>query len=279
MKVVRTTAALRAALGRIRVGNKKVGFVPTMGALHAGHLSLIRRARRDNDIVVVSIFVNPLQFGRGEDLKRYPRPLSRDLAFCRKAGVDIVFNPSAQALYPGGFATYVRVDGLSDLLCGARRPGHFRGVATVVAKLFNLVQPNAAYFGQKDAQQAIIIRKMARELDLPLQVKVLPTVRAPDGLALSSRNAYLNPAQRKEAVVLWQSLALAGKLFKAGLRDCGKLESCIRALVGRKKQARLEYVAIVDGENLRPLKRAGRGSLIALAVRFGHTRLIDNIVL
>ena len=212
MKVCRTVAELRSELDPARKGGKSIGLVPTMGFLHAGHLALIQRARTENQVVVVSIFVNPTQFGPQEDLDRYPRDLPRDLGLCDEAGVDLVFSPESAEMYPEGFQTYVEVEGLSQGLCGARRPGHFRGVATVVTKLFAIVQPDRAYFGEKDAQQLRVIRRMVRDLNLPLAVVPVPTVREPDGLALSSRNVYLNPEERRAALVLHRSLVLAADL-------------------------------------------------------------------
>jgi pantoate--beta-alanine ligase len=249
-----------------------------MGALHAGHLSLIRQARKDNNTVVVSIFVNPAQFGPGEDLKSYPRPLSKDLAFCRKERVDFVFLPRAKDMYGEGFSTYVNVGGLSEALCGKSRPGHFRGVATIVAKLLNIVQPDVIYLGQKDAQQAIIIRRMVKDLNIPVKVRVMPTVRQEDGLALSSRNTYLNKKERMEALVLFRALSLALVLINSGARDAARVMSRMKQLIGKKKNARIDYLAIIDAENLKPVKKISGECLIALAVRIGKTRLIDNIM-
>ena len=214
MKIIRGIIPMQKLCGRLKAEGRKIGFVPTMGALHEGHLALIRKARKENDTLVVSIFVNPAQFGPKEDFKRYPRSLTRDSLLCKKCGVDIIFSPAVSSIYPKGYRTYVRVEGLSEVLCGAFRKGHFRGVATVVAKLFNIVQPDRAYFGQKDAQQCVIIKKMCRDLNMPLDIKVLPTVRGPGGLALSSRNAYLSPEERKDALVLFQALSKAKELIK-----------------------------------------------------------------
>jgi pantoate--beta-alanine ligase len=279
MKIIKSPSVLSENLKKFRLAGKSVGFVPTMGALHAGHLSLIRQARKENKAVVASIFVNPEQFGPQEDLKRYPRPLNKDLALCRKEKVDLVFIPRAKEIYGKGFSTYVNVEGLSSALCGKSRPGHFRGVATIVAKLFNIVQPNVAYFGQKDAQQAIIIKRMAGDLNIPVKVKVMPTLRQADGLALSSRNAYLSRKEKIDALVLSRALNLAKLLIKSGARSAPRIISRMRQLINRNKSARIDYIAIVDAENLKPVKKIAGGCLIALAVKIGRTRLIDNFQL
>ncbi|MDD5255362.1 MAG: pantoate--beta-alanine ligase, partial [Candidatus Omnitrophica bacterium] len=241
--------------------------------------SLIRKARGENDAVVVSIFVNPAQFGPHEDLARYPRPFARDARLCRREGVDVIFFPQAPAMYPPGYRTYVNVDGLSEVLCGRSRKGHFRGVATVVNKLFNIVGPDIAYFGQKDAQQALILRKMAEDLNLPVKIRVLAIVRDADGLALSSRNAYLSAAQRREALVLVQALRLARRMSAHGMRDAAKITAGMKRLISGKKRCRIDYVALVDPRTLAPVKRIDRASLALLAVRVGKTRLIDNMAL
>jgi pantoate--beta-alanine ligase len=263
----------------LRLKNKRLGLVPTMGALHPGHLSLIRRARQENDAVIVSIFVNPAQFGPKEDFRRYPRPLRKDLALCQKEGVDFIFHPGYKKMYPRGFKTYVTVEDLSAALCGAFRPGHFRGVATVVAKLFNIAQPDAAYFGQKDAQQAIIVQRMAKDLNFPLAIKVLPTVREKDGLALSSRNIHLRKGERKKALALAKSLGLARALIQKGCKDPRQVLRRMRELLQRERQMRIDYVSIVDAETLEPVKKISGRCLVALACRLGKTRLIDNIVI
>ncbi len=255
-----------------------IGLVPTMGALHDGHLSLIRAARRDNDKVVVSIFVNPAQFGPKEDFKKYPRDLSRDAALCRKQGVDIIFYPSAKEMYPFNYKTYVEANDLSVVLCGKFRPGHFRGVATVVLKLFNIVEPDLAYFGQKDAQQAIIIQRMARDLNMPLGIITVPTRREKDGLAMSSRNAYLTAQERKSAVVLSRALKLAQDLVDSGQRDSQSIIAKIKALIRKSPRCKTQYVQVADLENLKPLAKIKDRALIALAVYIGKTRLIDNIM-
>lgn len=278
MKIITSIRALRKELTKVRLKVKTIGFVPTMGALHQGHLSLIRQARRENNFVVVSIFVNPIQFGPREDFKKYPRNLKSDASLCRKEGVDIIFYPEAAKLYPAGFKTYVEVSGLSERLCGKRRPGHFRGVATVVMKLFNLINPDIAYFGQKDAQQSIIIRKMVEDLNIPVKIKVLPTVREKDGLALSSRNLYLDKDERRDASVLYRALKLASSLIKGGVKDARKITQKMKALIKTKKRAKIDYVSIVDTDHLQPIKKINKKCLIALAVWVGDTRLIDNLI-
>jgi len=262
---------------RIKLKRETIGFVPTMGALHKGHLSLIHQARKENDIVVVSIFVNPTQFGPSEDFKRYPRNLSSDSQLCRKEGVDIVFLPQAKDMYPTDYKTWVNVADLTNVLCGKYRPGHFRGVATVVTKLFNIVSPDIAYFGQKDAQQAIIIKKLASDLNMPINIKVMPTVRERDGLAMSSRNIYLKQTERKDAIILYQALNLAKDLIKQGNRNSSMIISKMRQLITQKKSAKIQYISITDLKNLKPIDRIKDKTLIALAVYIGKTRLIDNI--
>lgn len=277
MRIIRNIKEMSLVSRLSRIKGESIGFVPTMGALHEGHLSLIRCARRENDTVVVSIFVNPTQFGPREDFRKYPRTLKCDIGLSKREDADIIFYPAAKDMYPDNYKTFVIVEDLSDCLCGKSRPGHFRGVATVVLKLFNIVQPDIAYFGRKDAQQAIIIKKMIQDLNLPVKIKVMPTVREKDGLALSSRNVYLRKQERKEALVLSQSLHLAKDLIKEGLRDADKIISRMRQLIQRKKTARIDYISIVDTENLKAVRKVADNCLIALAVRIGRTRLIDNI--
>lgn len=255
-----------------------IGFVPTMGALHEGHRSLMRAARGDCGVVVVSIFVNPTQFGRGEDYNRYPRPIEADLAACHAEGVDAVFCPTVQEMYPEGSVTAVTVARLTEGLCGAHRPGHFDGVTTVVAKLFNIVQPDRAYFGQKDAQQAVVIRRMVRDLCWPIEIIVCPTIREPDGLAMSSRNAYLSPAERIQARCLSAALGWARDQIAAGRRDVAELVSQIRQRIASAGPCSIDYIEIVDAEELTPKERVEGRCLIALAVRIGSARLIDNVV-
>lgn len=275
--VVESIDAVRQAVRQARVGGKTVGLVPTMGALHAGHASLLAAARRDTGFVVASIFVNPTQFGPSEDLARYPRTLPADLELCRREGVDLVFAPEPAAIYPPGFRTYVDVRELSELLCGASRPGHFRGVATVVLKLFDIVQPDVAYFGQKDAQQARIIRQMVRDLDVPVRIEVCPIVREPDGLALSSRNRYLSPEDRRHATVLFHALQEAKQAIESGDRQAVRVRDLMAARIQATPGAALDYAAVVDADSLLPLRRIEGEVLLALAVKFGDTRLIDNM--
>ncbi|MBL0059250.1 MAG: pantoate--beta-alanine ligase [Elusimicrobia bacterium] len=275
MKILRDLGALRATVRSWRRADRSVGLVPTMGALHEGHASLIRRAHGENDVVVVSIFVNPTQFGPREDFTRYPRPFHRDAALCRREGAAAIFAPSADELYPAGFDTWVTSDKLSAPLCGAFRPGHFRGVATVVLKLMNLVQPARAYFGEKDFQQCRVIQKMVRDLDVPVQVVPCPTVREPSGLALSSRNAFLSPGDRAAAPLLRRALRVAGQVLKSR-RNLSEARRAARDVVRKIPGAKIQYLDIVDPETLAPLSRAGGPALVAAAVFVGPTRLIDN---
>ncbi len=280
MTLVRAKDELRAALAEPRRAGRSIGLVPTMGALHGGHLSLLRAARAQCDVVVMSLFVNPAQFGPGEDLDRYPRDEGRDAELAAAAGVDLVFAPPLEQVYPEGFATHVAVEGLTEVLCGdpARRgPEHFRGVTTVVAKLFNTVQPDVAYFGQKDAQQAAVIRRMARDLDFPVRIEVLPTVREPDGLALSSRNAYLSAEDRERATALSRALRAAEQGARAGSLGAG-IEAGRRELAAAGVEA--EYLEARDAEELSPVSELnGRPVLVAVAARVGGARLIDNVVI
>ncbi len=257
---------------------KTVGFVPTMGYLHEGHTSLINIAHKHADVVVVSIFVNPIQFGPSEDYDRYPRDIERDKEILEKMGVDVMFYPSVDDMYPKGFTTYVEVKGLSDKLCGRYRPGHFRGVTTVVAKLFNIVMPDVAVFGEKDAQQAIIIKRMVRDLNFPVKIIVGPTVREPDGLAMSSRNEYLTEEERKVAPAIYQSLLLAKSLVEQGERDTSKIIAAMQEFLSKYDRIKVEYIEIVDKEELNPIERLEKGeALIAIAAYLGKARLIDNI--
>lgn len=278
MRIITDPQKINNEIKRLKTKGKAIGLVPTMGALHRGHLSLIKQAARDNDKVVVSIFVNPAQFGPQEDLKKYPRSLKKDLELCRKANVDLVFSPAAKNMYPQGHSTFVDAGELGKQLCGLSRPGHFRGVVTIVAKLLNLVEPGVLYLGQKDAQQAIIIRKMINDLNFPVKVRIMPTLREKDGLALSSRNIYLNKAERKEARVLSEALSFAKLLIDNGQRNTARIIEKMKQLINRKKHAKIDYIAIVDLEKLQNLKKISKNCLIALAVRFGKTRLIDNLV-
>jgi pantoate--beta-alanine ligase len=279
MKTVRNINKMHRVAGNLKLQGRSIGFVPTMGALHAGHLSLIKQAHKENDYTVVSIFVNPTQFGPGEDFKRYPRNLNRDAFLCRREGADIIFYPDARQIYPEGYKTYVFVEKLSNVLCGKFRPMHFRGVTTVVAKLFNIVQPDVAYFGQKDAQQAIIIQQMAKDLNMPIKIKVMPIIREPDGLAMSSRNNYLSIKDREEAVVLFQALKKAKTMVEHGVIDSARIIGQMRKIINKKKTARIQYLEIVDLNELKFVKFIRSKVLIALAVWIGKTRLIDNIIL
>jgi pantoate--beta-alanine ligase len=272
-------ADVRARLRDARAKGWRVGLVPTMGALHGGHASLMASARSETDYRVVSIFVNPAQFGAQEDFSQYPRTPGEDLALCEAQQVQLVFAPEPNAIYPQGYRTSVQVEGLQDMWEGASRAGHFRGVATVVAKLLNIIQPDVAYFGQKDAQQAVLVGRMVRDLDMDVQVRLCPTVREPDGLALSSRNRYLTAEQRGQATVLFEALELGRHMIQNGERDPSVVEKSMTDLITSKPAARLDYVAIVDWEDLSPLKRITGNVLLAVAVRFGTARLIDNVLL
>ncbi|MCI0638895.1 MAG: pantoate--beta-alanine ligase [Gemmataceae bacterium] len=277
--ITTTVAATREAVAQAKGRGMRVGFVPTMGALHEGHASLIRAARAECGFVVVSIFVNPAQFGPQEDLARYPRPFEQDVALCAQAGVALVFHPQPQVIYPPGYKTRVEVRELQDVLCGTSRPGHFGGVATVVLKLFNIVQPDLAYFGQKDAQQARILEQMIEDLNLPVTMRICPIVRADDGLALSSRNVYLSVEERQHATVLFRALTDVHRRVDAGERSAAALTQCAADLVAGTPGARLDYAAVVDWRTLRTLDVVSGQVLIALAVYFGPTRLIDNVLL
>jgi pantoate--beta-alanine ligase len=270
---------MRRAAEALRRGGASLGLVPTMGYFHAGHLSLMRRARAECRRVVVTLFVNPAQFGPGEDLARYPRDFERDRDLAAAEGVDVLFAPDAAAMYPEGYATYVDVERLTVGLCGASRPGHFRGVATVVAKLFNLCRPSRAYFGRKDYQQAQVIKRLAADLDCGVEIEVLPIVREADGLALSSRNAYLSPAERRQATCLYRALARAQELFAAGERAPARYIAAMAAVVAAEPDARLDYAELVHPEELTPVRAAEAGSVAALAVFINQTRLIDNTAL
>ncbi len=279
MKVYRSIKPLIEEIGGLKRKQKSIGLVPTMGFLHEGHLGLMRRARRDVDCAVVSIYVNPIQFGPKEDFRKYPRDLRRDLDLCRKCGMDMVFAPDTRTMYPDGFSTYVNVEDLTDTLCGASRPGHFKGVTTVVAKLFNIVRPDTAYFGQKDAQQAIVIKRMVADLNMPVKIKVVPIVRERNGLAMSSRNIYLSPDERKEAVSLRRSLDLAKDLYANGERDSREIIKKMRMAILKEKDAKIDYLSIVDLKDLKDIDRISKNALVAVAVKIGKTRLIDNVIL
>ena len=276
MKIARTVAEARSLRGKLE---DPVGFVPTMGALHEGHLSLVRSARAENRSVAVSIFVNPTQFSPSEDFDTYPRDLERDLRLLEEESVDLVFAPASVELYPAGYSTWVEVESLTERLEGAARPTHFRGVATIVTKLFNIIAPQRAYFGQKDAQQALVIRRLIRDLNLPIELRVCPTVRESDGLALSSRNSYLSADERRAATVLKRGLDLAERLFSQGERDADRIRRRVRDLISSEPLAEIDYVSVADLETLDELESLDRPALVSLAVRFGRTRLIDNTIL
>lgn len=279
MKVISSAEQMRNACRQARQGGKRLAFVPTMGALHEGHLSLVRMARGQAQVVAVSIFVNPLQFGPNEDLAKYPRTFERDRQMLEAEGVELLFAPTVEEMYPKGAVTYVTVEGLSERLCGRSRPGHFRGVTTVVAKLFHIVEPDLAIFGQKDAAQVAILRRMVRDLDFPVQIVVGSTVREADGLALSSRNAYLSPEQRKQALVLHRALMRVQTLSDTGVHDAAKLAEAGRQVVAEEPAVRLDYFEVVDPDSLEPVQDTSRGALVAVAAFVGTTRLIDNTVL
>jgi len=278
MKVAKTIESVRNLVKAARSKGKIIGFVPTMGALHIGHISLIEAAAKKCDFVVVSIFVNPTQFGPGEDFEKYPRPLKADLEICRKAGVDVVFAPSPQQMYPGENLTWVNVEKLTERLCGRFRPGHFGGVTTVCAKLFNIVAPDIAFFGQKDAQQAIVIKRMVTDLNMPLEIVVCPTVRQADGLAVSSRNQYLTRQQKKNAPLIYKSLQKCQKLIEDGVADSKTIINQMRKILQQAPSIKIEYISIVDADTLQELKKITGKVLTAVAVKIGSTRLIDNIV-
>lgn len=278
MTIIRSAARMLAAAQRLQRRGRRIGFVPTMGALHEGHLSLIRTAAQQTDTVIVSLFVNPLQFGPHEDFRRYPRPFARDVRLAREAGADLIFAPSAAQLYPKGFQAAVDPGPLARRWEGASRPGHFRGVATVVTVLFQLTRPTIAYVGQKDYQQARVIERLARDLRLPPRVQMLPTVREPDGLAMSSRNAYLSAAERRQAALLFVALRAAQERIRAGERQAAPLIDAMRRCLGDAPEARIDYAAVADANTLEPVWRLRRRVVLLLAAWIGRTRLIDNLL-
>jgi pantoate--beta-alanine ligase len=279
VQIIPETAEMQRLAEQTRQAGRSIGLVPTMGALHEGHLSLIRRCRAENDLAVMTLFVNPLQFDRQDDLARYPRDLDRDREQARAAGADVIFAPRAEDMYPQGYATYVTVEGLTSRWEGATRPGHFRGVATVCTKLFTACRPHRAYFGQKDFQQSLVIRRLVADLNLGFEIVVLPTVREPDGLALSSRNVLLKPDERRQAAILSQALFAAQAAVKRGERDGEKLRADIESQTQTVPLAVVDYVAVCDPETLEPLTRIAGRAVALVAVRFGSTRLIDNVLL
>jgi len=279
MKTITKAKEIHDAVKEEKSRGKSVGLVPTMGFLHEGHLSLVRESVQQTDVTVVSIYVNPAQFGPKEDFREYPRDIKRDTEILEAEGVDYIFSPGNEEIYPEGYKTYVEVHDLQDTLCGRSRPGHFRGVCTVVLKLFNIIEPDFAYFGQKDAQQAIILKRMVQDLNLGVKIEVLPIVREEDGLALSSRNAYLDQEERKAARVLSQSLEEAREMVKSGEQDSGQIISRMKEMISQEPRAKIDYVEIVDRENLNPVAKIEKEALAALAVFVGKVRLIDNMIL
>jgi len=279
MKIAETIKAVRDLVGAACEQNKKIGLVPTMGALHIGHISLVERAVKECGFVVVSIYVNPTQFGPGEDFEKYPRPLEQDLEICKKEGVDVVFNPSTDEMYSAENLTWVDVEKLTEPLCGQLRPGHFRGVTTVCAKLFNIVAPDVAYFGHKDAQQSIVIRRMVADLNMPLEIVVCPTVREADGLAVSSRNKYLTEQQRKDATFIYKSLQKCREMVDSGVTDVDKIIEKMRKILNEPNSMQVEYVSIVGAQTLEQMEKICGKVLAAVAVKIGNARLIDNILM
>ncbi len=278
MEITGSIKQVRSCVKAVRSQGEYVGFVPTMGVLHAGHVSLIKAAKQKSDFDVVSIFVNPTQFGPDEDFDKYPRPTEKDAAICEQAGVDLVFNPAASEMYKAENITWVDVEKLTESMCGQSRPEHFCGVTTVCAKLFNIVRPDFAFFGQKDAQQAIIIKRMVADLNMDLEVVICPIVREDDGLAMSSRNKYLSAGERSQALLLYKSLVQGEKLVKEGLRDCAEIKQQMTEILNESPAISVEYISIVDIETLADVEEITETALIALAVKLGRTRLIDNII-
>lgn len=278
MDIIRDIPPLKEKIKNTKETGKTIGFVPTMGYLHQGHLSLIKAARKECDFVVVSIYVNPIQFGAGEDFEEYPRDLTRDAQLSQEVGVDLIFAPSDRAMYPGGYATFVDVERLTEGLCGKNRPGHFKGVTTVVTKLFNLVEPHKSYFGQKDAQQALVLKKMVEDLNMNVELKIMPTLREPDGLAMSSRNSYLSPEEREAGQALFKSLSRAEKMIVQGIRESKEIIFHMMEILQKEDLLDVEYIEIVDTKNLEKIEKLQGEVLIALAARAGKTRLIDNIM-
>ena len=279
LQVITSIEAIKQRIKTFKESQLSIGFIPTMGALHEGHLSLVRQAKEENDKVVVSIFVNPLQFGINEDFTQYPRTFDNDCELLSKEDVDIVFNPKAPEMYPDGFCTSVIMERLEDRLCGKSRPGHFRGVSVVVLKLFNLVKPDIAYFGQKDFQQTVVIKRVVADLNLDVNIKVLPTIRDKEGLALSSRNGYLNETEKKDAICLYKALIRAQTMANAGAKNAKEILGEMEKIINNCKSAKIDYISIVNPETLEAVPEVQHGDVAALAVRIGKTRLIDNIIL
>jgi len=279
MRVIENIGDMKAVIKSQKAAGKSIGFVPTMGYLHEGHISLVKASTGENDFTVMSIFINPTQFGPNEDFEKYPRDFERDCRMAEDAGVDVVFAPKAKEMYPEGYRTYVDVTGITGVLCGKSRPGHFKGVTTVVTKLFNIVEPDKAYFGQKDAQQLTVIKKMVWDLNMDLEIVTCPIVREADGLAMSSRNVYLNAQERSAALVLSQSLFKAELLVKSGERSTENILKSIEDNIASNKLVNVDYIEAVDADTLDPVESIGKRTLVALAARVGATRLIDNIIL
>lgn len=276
MEVVSDLKRMQRLCTDLRREGKRIAFVPTMGYLHEGHLSLLREGGERGDVLVLSIFVNPTQFGPNEDLAAYPRDLQRDLDMARSVGTDLVWTPTPQQIYPDGYATYVNVEGLTEVLCGASRPGHFRGVTTVVCKLFNVVQPHVALFGQKDFQQLAVIRRMTLDLNMPVEIVGMPIVREADGLAMSSRNVYLSPEHRQQALTLSRAISTGQKMVRGGVRECSEILAVLRSMIEEQQDARIDYLQIRHQLTLREQSQIDDDSVLLMAVHFGKTRLIDN---
>ena len=279
MQILHTLDEMHKLVSAARRGGKSIGLVPTMGFFHAGHLSLMQQARKDNDLVVVSVFVNPTQFGPSEDFKTYPRDMDHDARLAESVGVDVIFNPSPEKMYPEGYSTYVEVERFSKGLCGASRPGHFRGVATVCLKLMNITGPDRAYFGMKDYQQLRVVQRMAADLNLCVQIVPMPIFREPDGLAMSSRNTYLNPAERRAALILKKALEYAQRLIDEGVTSADELRIRVVEFISTEPLAQIDYVEAVDPDTLDCIKTLDHNAVLALAVKIGNTRLIDNTIL
>ncbi len=279
MEIIQLPEDMQRRAGEYRRARRSIGLVPTMGALHEGHLSLIRRCRAENDVAVMSLFVNPAQFNRKDDLERYPRDLEGDSRMAREAGVDVIFAPTAEGMYPDGYVTYLNVERITERWEGTSRPGHFRGVATVCTKLFTICRPHRAYFGQKDYQQSLVVRRLAADLNLGVEIVVSPTVREPDGLALSSRNVLLNQDERRQATVLYRALFQAQAAVRGGERDAGRVRAAIEAEIRGAPLAVLDYVGVCDPDTLEPLVRVSGKAVAVVAASFGATRLIDNVIL
>ncbi|MCX8130224.1 MAG: pantoate--beta-alanine ligase [Clostridia bacterium] len=278
MRIIETINDLKAIVRTRKKEGKSIGLVPTMGYLHEGHTSLIKASKHDNDFTVLSIYVNPTQFGVNEDFSKYPRDMDRDSKIAEEAGVDVIFAPSDKEMYPEDYKSYVTVEGITEKLCGKSRPGHFKGVTTVVAKLFNIVEPDNAYFGQKDAQQVIVVKKMVKDLNMNLKIVICPIIREQDGLAMSSRNVYLGKEERKAALVLSRSLVEVEGIIKDGERSGEKVIEYLKSRIMSEKIANVDYISVVDAESLEEVNTIKKKTLIALAVKFGNTRLIDNVI-